>query len=166
MADVHARLAQIEVMVREAKRVPLSSSCMVDREEMMAALADLGSLLPSELTKAKGLLSDKEEVVEEGRREAAEIIAAAHRERAKLIARTEIAAAAKAEAERLVAEAQANAAATKADVDDYVDTKLANFEVALQRTIAAVEKGRQKLRGREVHDQLATAEPDEVESQV
>lgn len=161
MADVHARLTQIEELVRSAKSVPLSSSCMVDRKELLAALSELGSLLPSELTEAKGLLSDKDEVVEEGRREAAEIVAAAHRERAKLIARTEIAAAAKAEAERLVSEAQANAAATKADVDDYVDTKLANFEVALQRTIAAVEKGRQKLRGREVHSELEQAEPEE-----
>lgn len=163
MADVHARLTQIEDVIREAKRVPLSSSCMIDREQVLAALDELHSLLPDELSQAKDLLGDKEALVEEGRREAAEIVAAAHRERAKLIARTEIAAAAKAEAERLVTEAQANAAATKADVDDYVDTKLANFEVALQRTIAAVEKGRQKLRGREVHAEL---EPEPEESQV
>ena len=159
MADVHARLGEIEETVRSAKGVPLSSSCMIDRKQMLEALEELSGLLPDELTQAKGLLSDRDEVVEEGRREAQEIIAAAHRERAKLIARTEIATAAKAEAERLVSEAHAHAEATKADVDDYVDTKLANFEVALQRTIAAVEKGRQKLRGRAVHAELAA--PDE-----
>ena len=40
------------------------------------------------------------------------------------------------------------------EVDDYVDTKLANFEVVLTRTLGAVERGRDKLRGRREHDEL------------
>ena len=33
----------------------------------------------------------------------------------------------------------------RAEVDDYVDTKLANFEVVLDKTLAAVNRGREKL---------------------
>ena len=40
------------------------------------------------------------------------------------------------------------------EVDDYVDTKLANFEVVLTRTLGAVERGRDKLRGRREVDDL------------
>jgi hypothetical protein len=36
----------------------------------------------------------------------------------------------------------------RAEVEDYVDGKLANFEVVLTKTVAAVERGREKLRGR------------------
>ena len=39
----------------------------------------------------------------------------------------------------------------RAEVDDYVDTKLANFEVVLDKTLAAVNRGRDKLRGRTAH---------------
>ena len=43
----------------------------------------------------------------------------------------------------------------RAEVDDYVDTKLANFEVVLDKTLAAVSRGRDKLRGRTAHEDLA-----------
>jgi hypothetical protein len=35
------------------------------------------------------------------------------------------------------------------EVDDYVDAKLANFEVILRKTLAAVEHGRDKISGRQ-----------------
>jgi hypothetical protein len=38
----------------------------------------------------------------------------------------------------------------RAEIDDYVDGKLANFEVVLHKTLQAVEKGRAKINGR--HD--------------
>jgi hypothetical protein len=34
------------------------------------------------------------------------------------------------------------------EVEDYVDAKLANFEIVLTKTLSAVERGRQKLSGR------------------
>ncbi len=43
----------------------------------------------------------------------------------------------------------------RAEVDDYVDTKLANFEVVLDKTLSAVQRGREKLRGRTAHEDLA-----------
>ena len=43
----------------------------------------------------------------------------------------------------------------RAEVDDYVDTKLANFEVVLDKTLSAVHRGREKLRGRTAHEDLA-----------
>jgi hypothetical protein len=44
-----------------------------------------------------------------------------------------------------------------------VDAKLANFEVVLQKTLGAVERGREKLRGRLDADQLAAEWDDEDE---
>ena len=52
------------------------------------------------------------------------------------------------------ADADAEAARMRRETDDYVDAKLANFEVALHKTIAAVQKGRDKIRGRHDYDEL------------
>ena len=52
------------------------------------------------------------------------------------------------EAEVIRSEAEAEAARMRREVDDYVDGKLANFEVALHKTLTAVERGRDKIRGR------------------
>jgi hypothetical protein len=43
----------------------------------------------------------------------------------------------------------------RGEVDDYVDTKLANFEVVLEKTITAVRRGRDKLSGRSAAGDLA-----------
>ena len=40
------------------------------------------------------------------------------------------------------------------EVDDYVDAKLANFEIVLNKTLAAVQRGREKLQGRGEMEQL------------
>jgi hypothetical protein len=44
------------------------------------------------------------------------------------------------------------------EVDDYIDGKLANFEVVLAKVLTAVERGRDKLRGRHELDDLAGTE--------
>lgn len=52
------------------------------------------------------------------------------------------------EAELIRSDAEAEAARMRREVDDYVDGKLANFEIALQKTLMAVERGRDKIRAR------------------
>src|SRR5205085_9263531 len=46
------------------------------------------------------------------------------------------------------AEARREAEEIRAEADDYVDSKLANFEVVLTKTIGSVDRGREKLLGR------------------
>ena len=47
----------------------------------------------------------------------------------------------------------------RAEVEDYVDAKLANFEIVLTKTLRAVERGRQKLSG--AHELDALRDDDE-----
>jgi hypothetical protein len=46
----------------------------------------------------------------------------------------------------------------RSEVDDYVDAKLANFEIVLNKTLAAVLRGREKLSTRQ--DGTEAQEPD------
>lgn len=155
--DVPAKIQEIEQLVRDARAMPMSASCVVNRGELLDHLAELRSLLPDELAGAQRVLADSEAVIEEGRAEAARILAEAREERSRMIARTEVAREANAEAERIVAGALADTERMQSEVDDYVDAKLANFEVVLHKTLAAVERGRAKISGRHELDDLATA---------
>jgi hypothetical protein len=101
------------------------------------------------------VLDDREKQIALGRDEAEHIIAAATAERARLVSRTEIVQHAREEADRLVEEGRANAEAMRREVEDYVDGKLANFEVVLTKTLSAVSRGREKLRGRDEMAELA-----------
>lgn len=160
--DVHDKLDEIVAAVEGARAMPMSASCIVNRAEMLAFLDELRDLMPTELAEAEELLESRDDVVAEGRAEAARIIEEAKRERSRLVAKTEVAQEAAREAERIVIEAEEESQRMRDDVDEYVDAKLANFEVVLGKTLAAVERGREKLRGRHPLDDLRDHEPDET----
>ena len=154
MDELHSKLAEIVAMVESARAMPMSASCVVNRADLLEGLADLESLLPDTITRAQAVLGDKLGVVEEGRREAAQIIADAHEERRRLIEATQVHQEATTDAARLLDEARTSADAMRVEVEDYVDAKLANFEIVLTKTLSAVERGREKLSGRHELDRL------------
>jgi len=161
--DLQARLHQVEELVRNARSMPLSSSVLVSRQELLELIEGMREVLPEELKQARWVVKDREETLEKARREAEDILAQARTERSRLVSKTEVIRAANREADRIVEEAKESARQMRLEVEDYVDSKLANFEVVLQKTLAAVERGRERLRGRLDADRLAEPEGEETE---
>jgi vacuolar-type H+-ATPase subunit H len=145
--DVQNKVDQIVAAVESARSMPMSASCVVNRAELVGLLQDLRSALPAELAHAQSVMADHEQVVADAEAEAERIIQGAHAERGSLISDTEVVRRAQAEADRILAEARAEVEAKRVEADDYVDSKLANFEVVLTKTLGAVGRGRTKLRG-------------------
>jgi cell division septum initiation protein DivIVA len=146
--DVQKKLDEIAATVANARSMPMSASCVVNRAELLALLDEVSAALPDSLAQAQDLLGDREMMVEQARGEAQRIIEQAHAERGSLISETAVVRQSKDEAERIVAEARREADEIRAEADDYVDSKLANFEVVLTKTIGSVDRGREKLLGR------------------
>jgi regulator of protease activity HflC (stomatin/prohibitin superfamily) len=157
--DVHVKLDELTALISNARAMPMSASCVVNRTEVLAQLDEIRALLPGALSEAQRVIDDKGAVVAEGHAEADRIIEAAKAERARLVARTEVMREASREAERSLTGARTDADRMRIEIDDYVDGKLANFEVVLQKTLQAVEKGRAKISGRHELDSLAGPEP-------
>lgn len=149
------RLAEI---VADARSMPLSSSALVNRQEVLDLIELLRRSLPAEITRARSILQDGEEVLERAGHEAQRVLERARQERERLLSKTEIVQAAAREADRLVAEAESTSKRIRAEAEVYVESKLANFEVVLQKTLQAVERGRQRLAGRLEADELSTDE--------
>lgn len=143
---MQAKIDEIGAALERARAMPMSASCIVNRGELLGMLDELRRLLPIELHEADALLGDRDAAIEEGRVVADRIVAEAEAERARLVADTEVAAEARREADRLVAEAHAEAERMRREIDEYVDAKLAHFEIMLQKTMNAVVHGRDKLR--------------------
>ncbi|MFD4832768.1 cell division initiation protein [Streptomyces uncialis] len=145
--DVQKKLDEIVTTVGSARSMPMSASCVVNRAELLALLEEVREALPGSLAQARELIGGQEEVVARAREEAGRIISAAHHERGSLIADTEVARRSQDEAERILTEARQEAVEIRAEADDYVDSKLANFEVVLTKTLGSVGRGRDKLLG-------------------
>ncbi|MFD5265958.1 ATP synthase F0 subunit B [Streptomyces sp. NPDC058335] len=145
--DVQKKLDEIVTAVSSARSMPMSASCVVNRAELLALLEEVREALPDSLAQARELIGGREQMVEQARQEADRIISTAHAERGSLISDTEIARRSQAEADRILAEARKEAEDIRAEADDYVDSKLANFEVVLTKTLGSVGRGREKLLG-------------------
>lgn len=146
--DVQKKLDEIVDAVGNARSMPMSASCVVNRGELLSLLEEVREALPGSLAQAQELLGGHEQLSEQARQEAERIVAAAHTERSTLISDTVIARTAQEEADRILADARRDAEEIRAEADDYVDSKLANFEVVLNKTIGSVDRGREKLLGR------------------
>ena len=155
--DVHDKLDELSTMVESARAMPMSASCVVNRAHVLDLLDEVRALLPQALAQADDVLADREDIVAAAREEAEAVLAAAQVRAGELVSEHEIYRAAVAEADAVRADADAEAQRMRRETDDYVDAKLANFEVALHKTIAAVQKGRDKIRGR--HDFEELGEP-------
>ncbi|MDF3302584.1 cell division initiation protein [Streptomyces tropicalis] len=145
--DVQKKLDEIVAAVSGARSMPMSASCVVNRADLLALLGEVRQALPGSLAQAEELIGGREQMVEDARREAERIIEGAHVERGSLISDTEVARRSQAEADRILGQARQEAEEVRADADDYVDSKLANFEVVLTKTLGSVGRGREKLLG-------------------
>ncbi|MEU7059627.1 cell division initiation protein [Streptomyces sp. NPDC046197] len=145
--DVQKKLDEIVTAISSARSMPMSASCVVNRADLLAMLDEVRQALPGSLAQAQELIGDREQMVEQARQEAERIIEHAHAERGSLISDTEVARRSQAEADRILTEARQEAEEIRADADDYVDSKLANFEVVLTKTLGSVGRGREKLLG-------------------
>jgi vacuolar-type H+-ATPase subunit H len=134
--------------------MPMSASCIVNRTDVLTLLDEVREMLPSELREAQFVIKDRDEVIDEGQRRAERMLADAEAERDRLVSETEVVRQAEREADRVIDDANEQARRMQIEVDDYVDAKLANFEVVLHKVLTAVERGRDKLRGRQELDAL------------
>jgi cell division septum initiation protein DivIVA len=110
------------------------------RDEIMAqAQADAEDLLDRAEAEA-------EAIVEQAHRDREALLAAARAEHERLITETEVYRGAVARADELGAQTATEIARMRAEVDEYVDSRLADFGGTLERMLRSVEAARSSLR--------------------
>ncbi|HSL11554.1 MAG TPA: hypothetical protein VLA82_09610 [Actinomycetota bacterium] len=158
--DIAGRLQQLQALVEEAKSMPLSSSVLINRDEVLDMLREMQEDLPEEIKQARWIVKDREELLAKARADGEKIVGQAHEEQLRLARKEEIAKRAQDEADRILTEAEDKARTMRDEAGDYVDAKLAQFEIALRRileesqatsralakTLDQVEVGRERLR--------------------
>ena len=143
--SVEDRLGDLRRLVDEGRAMPMSASVMVNRNDLLQRLDDLERAVREALADADRVTADKDAVVDEGRREAESLVAQARDEQLRMASATEVARQAQEQADDELARARTEAAALREETDAYVDHQLAGFEVALERTLDTVRRGRQRL---------------------
>jgi hypothetical protein len=146
--DTEGSLLKMRELLESSGTVPFSSSPRVNRDDLLTLIDDALENLPEELKSARWLLKERTEFLAKAEREAQEIIEAARVQAERMVERDEVVRAARRHADALVEDAEARSRALQHEAEDYVDQRLAAFEVVLDRTMATVRRGREQL---EVH---------------
>lgn len=158
-SDVEHMLRRLHELVASARPMPLSTSVMVNRDEVLDLLDETIERLPDELRAARWLLKEREEYLAKVKREGEEILDQARTRAERMVQRTEVVKASEARARKIVDAANEEAARLKNEVEDFCDQKLASFEIVLERTMRLVGSGRQKLQGSLNPSELGPAGP-------
>jgi hypothetical protein len=145
ITDSEVILRRAHELIAAARTFPLSSSPMIDRDQMLELLEEATTRLPDELRQARWLLKERAEFLAKTRREADDILDAARAQAERMVQRTEVVKAAESRARSAVESAEAEARKMRRECEDYCDQRLASFEIVLDKVAKTVAAGRERL---------------------
>jgi len=124
--DVLVLIDKLDDLIHNARPVPLTDQVRVDREEIYDLLDQMRATIPEEIKQARWIVKERQEMLAEAKREAERIVKEARDQQAR-------------ETERSI----------RLGAEDYADEILSTLEVNLQKFLSAVQRGRDRLAGRE-----------------
>ena len=139
------KLAYLRELILNARAMPMSASCVINRSEVLAAIDDVIENLPDEIADAQQVIDTSASKVAEGEAEAGRILAEAREHAASLAQHSEVIRVAEQVAAQLRSEADQEAAALRREIDEFIDARMASFESVLHKTASQVRTARARL---------------------
>jgi cell division septum initiation protein DivIVA len=129
--DVLVLIDKLDDLVHNAKPVPLSDTVRVDKEEIYDILDQMRATIPEEIKQARWIVKEARERQD------------------RLVSEEEITKQAERAAEDIIEDARAREREIRLGAEDYADEILNTLEVNLSKFIAAVQRGRDRLAGKD-----------------
>lgn len=147
MMELFRILDELELMIKEGKKIPLSSGkTLIDPHRFLDRLDRMRAILPEELETARLLLKDKERIVEEACAQADQYVEQSKDQAARLLEENEITRNAMQMADEIVARSQQVAREMRRDANEYAEGVLTHMEMVLRRGLEAISHGKEELR--------------------
>ena len=121
----------------------------VDKEEIYDILDQMRATIPEEIKQARWIVKERQEMLAEAKKEAERIIKEARERQERLVGEEEVTKQAERAAEDIVEDARAREREIRLGAEDYADEILNTLEVNLSKFIAAVQRGRERLQGKD-----------------
>lgn len=145
-------------IIDAARPMPLSTSVMINRDEVMTLLESALAAVPDETRQARWLLRERDEVLAQARVDANLVIDEARSRVAQMVQRTEVVRTAERRARQLLDDARIQTRRRRHEVDEYCERQLAQFASAVDQVQIAVQAARRKL-GKRTATPVAHASP-------
>jgi cell division septum initiation protein DivIVA len=147
--DVLVLIDKLDELVHGAKAVPLTDQVRIDREEIWEILDQMRATIPEEIKQARWIVKERQEMLAEAKREAERVVKEARDQSERLISSEEVYRQAERAAEEIIEDARETERQIRLGAEDYADEILSTLEVNLEKFLSAVQRGRDRLAGRD-----------------
>lgn len=157
MNDTETLIRRVKDYIATARTIPLSSNPMINRDEVIELLEEAVNRLPDELRQARWMLKERDEFLARTQREADEILETSRAEAERMVQRTEVVRKAEQRAREVSEAAETESRRMRHETEDFIDQRLASFQIVLDKVQKAVDAGRERLNGGPLTGQVPLA---------
>jgi cell division septum initiation protein DivIVA len=156
--DIQHLVDRLERTLAESRRLPLSSSLIVDEDRIFNIVDQMRVSIPEEVKRASRVEAEKERILAQAKEEAERIRDLAKQEATELVRRDSIMGSAQQRSDTILERARREADIMRAESDAYALSVLSKLEEDLLRSLSVVRNGMHKL---EVEQEAIQPEADE-----
>ena len=137
---------RMEELLDGSRRIPFSANIVVNGDEVYDLIEELRNVMPEEFKQSRWIVRERENMIEEARKQAEKIISSAQEKADVLVGETEIMKRATRRSEEMMSSIETRARTIRLEAEDYADEKLANLEAVLHKLLNSIEKGRDQFK--------------------
>ena len=137
---------RIEALLDGSRRIPFSANLVINGDELYDLVEELRSVMPEEFKQSRWIVKERENMIEEAKKQAGKIIRNSQEKAETLVGETEIMKRATRKSEEMMSTIEARARTIRLEAEDYADEKLANLEAVLHKLLNSIEKGRNQFK--------------------
>ena len=144
--DLYDLLDQLQATIEQAKGVPFSDNCLVDRADALYWIKQIRASFPSEVQQAKWIVDQQRQVVASARQKAESILRESEQRQAIMVDEHQITQLAKESSERILTEANQQSEEIYSRAIDYARKRLSELENELTDLLVRIQKDKKELK--------------------
>ena len=146
-SGINELIDQLDTLIKDAWSLPLSTEkCILDRNNALALLEEIKNQLPAEVTEAKRLISGKAEFIRQTRDEVEQMGQKAADECRLMVDKENVVQEARKRAREIITAAEGKAADLRNASNNYADDLLRRTEEGIVQSLTAIRQSRSSFR--------------------
>ena len=146
--DAIELIEKLEEVIGKSKKIPFSSSFIINENEIYEILDELKNIMPEEFKQARWIVKERENMLEEAKRQSIRIVHDAEEKAESMISESEILKIAVKKADEIVSIAEAKARTVRLEAEDYADENLQGLKLCSIKYFLQLEKAESNSRHR------------------
>ncbi|MBR3060315.1 MAG: hypothetical protein IKG89_06850 [Oscillospiraceae bacterium] len=146
-SGINELIDQLDTLIKDAWSLPLSTEkCILDRNNALALLEEIKNQLPAEVTEAKRLISGKAEFIRQTREEVEQMRQEAGDECRRMVEKENVVQEARKRAREIITAAESKANDLRDASSSYADDLLRRTEESIVESLTAIRQSRSSFR--------------------